>query len=96
MGQTTSSLQPPEGLEAVTLADVRRAVVVHRKRLGGAVLLSARQAQQLLQPGLKDDEARAVEAAIIASINERGARGFGISHLVAGLLGRASGVLGRR
>ena len=64
MGQTTSSLQPPEGLEAVTLADVRRAVVVHRKRLGGAVLLSARQAQQLLQPGLKDDEARAVEAAI--------------------------------
>ena len=47
MGQTTSSLQPPEGLEAVTLADVRRAVVVHRKRLGGAVLLSARQAQQL-------------------------------------------------
>ena len=64
MGQTTSSLQPPEGLEAVTLADVRRAVVVHRKRLGGAVLLSARQAQQLLQPKAEGDEARAVEAAI--------------------------------
>ena len=60
MGQTTSSLQPPEGLEAVTLADVRRAVVVHRKRLGGAVLLSARQAQQLLQPKAEGDEARAV------------------------------------
>ena len=31
MGQTTSSLQPPEGLEAVTLADVRRAVEAEGK-----------------------------------------------------------------
>merc|ERR1740117_2370710 len=64
MGQSSSHLEPLEGLEKVTLADVRRAVVVHRKRLGGAVLLSTRQAQQLLQPHANDDEAQAVEAAI--------------------------------